>query len=112
VMVPSIFSATACEPLAGIVRRSLALPREEPGLVDVSVFAGFSYADVPNCGFSVVAVSVGEHALAERVATDLARDIRARRRALYEALAVYGLVEGVARAIARSRLAAKPIVLL
>lgn len=112
VMVPSIFSATACEPLAGIVRRSLALPREEPGLVDVSVFAGFSYADVPNCGFSVVAVADGDHALAERVATDLAREIQARRRALYEALPVYGLAEGVARAIDRSRRARKPIVLL
>ncbi len=68
VMVPSIFSATDLEPLAGLVRRSLALPREKPGLVDVSLFAGFSYADAPSCGFSVVAVADGDPALAARAA--------------------------------------------
>jgi len=67
---------------------------------------------VPNCGFSVVAVADGDRALAERVAIDLARDLQARRRALYEALPVYRLADGVARAIVRSRHARKPIVLL
>jgi microcystin degradation protein MlrC len=68
VMVPSIFSATGIPPLSDIVQESLAMAKAAPRWLDVSVFAGFSYADVPNCGFSVLAVADGDPALARGAA--------------------------------------------
>src|SRR4051794_1596154 len=52
-MVPSIFSAPGMAPLSDIVAESVTMPANVDKPVDVSVFAGFSYADVPNCGFAV-----------------------------------------------------------
>lgn len=112
VMVPSIFSATNLHPLADIVAESLELPKRFPRLIDVSVFAGFSYADVPNCGFSVVVVADGDRALAEDVAETLSEAIRGLRHQLYKESLVHGLEAGVALALRKSNSASKPIVLL
>ncbi|MHC2543276.1 microcystin degradation protein MlrC [Sinorhizobium meliloti] len=112
VMVPSIFSATNLQPLAGFVARSIELPQTIPGLLDISIFAGFSYADVPNCGFSVVVVADGGRSLAERTATDLSDSIRHSRRELHIPGLVRTLEEGVTYGLERSRSAKAPIVLL
>lgn len=112
VMVPSIFSATNLHPLSDIVAESLELPKRFPGLIDVSVFAGFSYADVPNCGFSVVAVTDGDKALAEKVAQSLSDTIWGLRHQLYKEDLVLRGKEGVALALRKSNSATKPIVLL
>jgi microcystin degradation protein MlrC len=112
VMVPSIFSATSLSPLADIVAESIALPEETDGLIDISVFAGFSYADVPNCGFSVVAVADGDRDLAGRIAKSLGDRIWELRRQLYKMEMVHDLESGVAKAIAKAKTAKKPIVLL
>jgi microcystin degradation protein MlrC len=53
----------------------LKLARQEeqtPGVLAVSVMAGFAYADVPEMGASVIAVADGDRAIAERVANKLA----------------------------------------
>ncbi|AYG76823.1 M81 family metallopeptidase [Rhizobium sp. CCGE532] len=112
VMVPSIFSATNLHPLADFVARSVDLPQTTPGLLDVSIFAGFSYADVPNCGFSVVVVSDGNRDLAERTATDLSESIRNARRELHVPGLVRNLKDGVAYGLERAKSAKAPIVLL
>ena len=112
VMVPSIFSATNLHPLADIVAESLELPKRFPGLIDVTVFAGFSYADVPNCGFSVVAVTDGDRALADRIVNGLSDTIHGLRHQLYKDNLVLGMKEGVALALRKSNSASKPIVLL
>ncbi|MXP64264.1 M81 family peptidase [Roseomonas sp. M0104] len=111
VMVPSIFSATGLAPLSAIVADSVAMAEEAPGYLDVSVFAGFSYADVPNCGFSVLAVS-DDAARARRAVEALTRRIRRERRALLHEGLVLGLEEGVARALALAETATRPILLL
>ncbi|MGY4627044.1 M81 family metallopeptidase [Bradyrhizobium sp. USDA 4486] len=112
VMVPSIFSATNLHPLASFVERSIELPQRTPGLLDVSVFAGFSYADVPNCGFSVVAVADGDRSLAQRTAIGLSESIRKARRELHIPGLVRNLEEGVAYGLQRAKSARAPIVLL
>lgn len=112
VMVPSIFSATNLHPLASFVERSIELPQTTPGLLDVSVFAGFSYADVPNCGFSVVVVADGNRNLAERSAIDLSDSIRHARRELHIPGLVRNLEDGVAYGLERAKSARAPIVLL
>lgn len=112
VMVPSIFSATGLAPLAGIVRASVEMARPAPGFLDVSVFAGFSYADVPNCGFSVLAVA-DDPAEAGRVVDALSARIFAERNALLHRDQVLDLHTGVDRAVERaSRRPGRPVVLL
>lgn len=112
IMVPSIFSATTLDPLSSFVVRSVELPHTTPGVLDVSIFAGFSYADVPNCGFSVVVVADGDRSLAERTAIDLSDSIRQARRELHIPGLVRNLEEGVAYGLERSKSAKAPVVLL
>jgi microcystin degradation protein MlrC len=53
----------------------LAMAREEekkPGVLSVSVMAGFAYADVPEMGASIIAVADGDRGLAERTAQKIA----------------------------------------
>jgi microcystin degradation protein MlrC len=58
----------------------LAHQRErEPGMVSVTVAAGFPYADVPEAGLAVLAISEGDQALADRVADEIAALAWARR---------------------------------
>lgn len=115
VMVPSIFSATNLSPLSEIVTQSVALPEREEHLLDVSVFAGFSYADVPNCGFSVVAVADGDRAGARQAALTLSDRIWSARHELQHDDLVSSVSDGLDRAVAlaakRSR-DGKPVVLL
>jgi len=112
VMVPSIFSATDIAPLSDIVRDSVEMPGRTPGLLDVSVFAGFSYADVPNCGFSVVAVADGNAALAQATADLFSARIHGQREALMHREAVLDVATGVDRAVALTATAKRPVVLL
>lgn len=52
---------------------ALAHQRErEPGMVSVSVAAGFPYADVPEAGLAVLAIADGDQARAEAVAEEIA----------------------------------------
>lgn len=111
-MVPSILSATTLDPLADFVARSLALPQDNPAIIDASVFAGFSYADVPNCGFSVVVVTDGNAELAQSTADSLSNDIHAARVDLYKPGFAMPLHEGLDHAIARAAGADKPVVVL
>lgn len=111
-MIPSILSATSLEPLADFVARSIALPQQDPRIVDVSVFAGFSYADVPNCGFSVVVVTDGDEALAASLAQEISDDIAKAKTALYKPGFAKKLDEGLDYALARAKDADAPIVIL
>ena len=40
------------------------LEKHTPGVLDITVFCGFAYADVPDCGMSVAVVTEGDLALA------------------------------------------------
>jgi len=112
VMVPSIFSATGLAPLSDIVQSSVAMARSAPDFLDVTIFAGFSYADVPNCGFSVLAVA-DDPAEARRVVDALSNRIFAERDALLHRDQVLDLATGVDRAIERaSRQSGRPVILL
>ncbi len=50
-----------------------------PGVMDVSLFGGFPYADVPEAGCAVVCAADGDRDLARRVAARLAGELWARR---------------------------------
>lgn len=110
VLVPSIFSATALPCLAGILAEARELESAEPGYLDISVMAGFSYADAPNTGFSVLCVTDAAPDRARELAERLGDRIRARRHDLYHALPVMGVRQAVDYVLAHP--AAKPYVLL
>ena len=82
VVLPSIFTATAMPSLSDIVEAGFAWERSESSVIDVSVFCGFAYADVPQIGFSVAVVTDGDEELAERVCEDLSARIWDQRQAL------------------------------
>ncbi len=112
VMVPSIFSATSIAPLSEIVQASVAMARPSPDFLDVTVFAGFSYADVPNCGFSVLAVA-DDPDEARRVTDEFSAKIAALREDLLHRELVLDMATGVDRALERAATGpSRPVVLL
>ncbi len=62
---------TAREPMAGLMRQARAAEKR-PGVLSVSLMAGFPYADVPEMGASVIAVVNDNRAEAKAVAEELA----------------------------------------
>jgi microcystin degradation protein MlrC len=76
VLVPSIFSATALQPLAALIEEGRRIEAESETYVDISLMAGFSYADAHNTGFAVLCVTDGDQARAAEIATRLSARIR------------------------------------
>jgi microcystin degradation protein MlrC len=111
-ILPSIFSATDLEPLKSLVEQAERGSVESPVYSDVSLFAGFAYADVPNCGASVVAVVDGAHGDAQRLAADLSEDVARNRKALSAPVPVHSLSEGIGKALDTANHADRPVVLL
>ncbi len=111
-ILPSIFSATDLAPLNDLVAEAARQSDAGRAYQDVSLFAGFAYADVPNCGASVVAVVDGTTAGAEALATDLSDKVASLRAALSAPVPVYSLAEGVARALDLAERSDRPVVLL
>ena len=112
VMLPSIFTATSVPPLSDIVAEGLRHEAETDGIVDISIFCGFAYADVPQVGFSVVVVTDGDRALAEATADSLSAEIWTQRDALMHEGVVLDLKQGIDRAYDVSERAERPVVLL
>ena len=115
VLVPSIFSATALSPLADIIASAADLEQSRPEIIDVTVMAGFSYADAHNTGFSVLAVADADPTSAQTVADQVSSSIWAERHALYRPMPVYEVSEAIDHVldqIASTRSSNKPYVLL
>lgn len=114
VLVPSIFSATALRPLADIIDYAAELEKNDAAAIDVTVMAGFSYADAHNTGFSVLCVADGSREAAQRVADDVAARVWEARADLYRPMPVYGVDEAVDHVLAAldHRTSRRPYVLL
>ncbi|MCB2102856.1 MAG: M81 family metallopeptidase [Rhodobacterales bacterium] len=111
-VLPSIFTATGLAPLSDIVAAGFDWETREPAILDVSIQCGFAYADVPEIGFSVTVVADGDRAAAGRAADALARDILDRRAALLHDDLVFGLAEGLDRAVDLAGRGERPVVVL
>ncbi|MDA0662849.1 MAG: M81 family metallopeptidase [Proteobacteria bacterium] len=110
--LPSIFTATSVAPLKDIVAEGFAAERSDPRIIDISIFCGFAYADVPQLGFSVAVVTDNDPALARRTAETLAARIDGAREALQHKDRVLGIGAGVDRAMAVAAQADRPVVIL
>jgi microcystin degradation protein MlrC len=91
---------TAREPMKSLMMRAREIERR-PGVLSMSVMAGFPYADVPEMGPAVIAVTDRDQALAQAVVEELAAAMWAVREELY--VPCPEPREAVARAIASTR---------
>jgi microcystin degradation protein MlrC len=76
-ILPSINMRTTDGPMAETVAIAREIERER-GLLDISVFGGFSYGDTPFAGGSILVHADGDRAAAERAAADVAAAMAAR----------------------------------
>lgn len=60
VMWPPTGTATAFEPMRTLEERARETELEEPGILAVNVFGGYSFADVPEAGVSFSALTLGD----------------------------------------------------
>ena len=95
-------------PMAEMFRLARDLERRQ-GVVDVSVFGGFPYADIPEAGASVLCTTRGDPALARQCAAEAAEELWERRHAF--AVRAATAEDAVLRAIASARDARGPLVL-
>lgn len=109
IVIPSIMSATALEPLASIIAE--ARVAEQAGDCDISIMAGFSYADSANTGMSVICLDWDGQEAAEAKAQAFSGRLRAARKAIANAMPILGVEEALAD-IARKPAQGRPIVLL
>jgi microcystin degradation protein MlrC len=93
-----------------LVQRALVWEAREPDLY-VNVYFSFPWADVPDVGMTIQAISNGNAALAARAAEDVAAFAWRRRAELVKAATVLSMEEGVRRAVAAQAAGAAPVVL-
>ncbi|MCE9565003.1 MAG: M81 family metallopeptidase [Planctomycetes bacterium] len=72
---------TGRPPMTTLMEQARAVEKR-PGVLSVSIMAGFPYADVPDAGVSVIAITDGNKAQAKAVADELAAAIWAVREQL------------------------------
>jgi microcystin degradation protein MlrC len=111
-MVPSIASATTLEPLAAIKREAKAVEAERGGAADISIMAGFSYADTPDTGFTALVTGTLPQADLDAIAGQFSQRIHDLRAEVYGAAPVMPVEEAVRRAAEGAATAAKPYVIL
>lgn len=71
VITPSVFQGTDDHPAREIMDRARGWEEGEEAAYCVSVAFGFAYADVPDAGATVIAVTNGDRRLAERIVQDV-----------------------------------------
>lgn len=122
-VVPSVFTATTVPPAKDIVARAItwqtnpelhdvSLRGRADDVLDVSVFFGFAWADVPQLGMSVVAVTDDDADLADAIATDIAEYAWGHRDDLTQPDSLRSVDAGVDHALRVGRQAENPVLLL
>ncbi|MDK8872722.1 M81 family metallopeptidase [Paracoccus sp. SSJ] len=109
IVIPSIMSATSLQPLATVMAEARAA--EAQGDCDISVMAGFSYADAANTGMSVICLDWQGQAAAEARAQHFARRLHGLRRDLSGAVPVMPVDQAMAD-LAAHPATGRPVVLL
>jgi microcystin degradation protein MlrC len=55
---------TADDPMKAVLAVARAIEARDPDILNINVMAGYAYADVPDCGFSLSAATRGDQAIA------------------------------------------------
>lgn len=101
---------TGASPWADLIQRALVWEAREVDAY-VNVFFGFPFADVPDVGIAIQAMSNGDVELAERIAKDIADFAWRKREALLGSTRIHSIAEGVALAKAAIAKGETPVVL-
>jgi microcystin degradation protein MlrC len=109
VITPSVYQGTGVSPAMDIMERARRWEAREPSTY-VSVAFGFAYADVPDVGATVMVVTNGDTALANRIADDM-NDYIWRVREEFAGKKLPGTKEGVAKSIQAARAGKTPVVI-
>lgn len=71
-----------------------------PGVLNLTIQGGYGYSDLPYTGMSVIATTDNAPQLADRLATQLARELWSRRQEILTVRPIVPIDEGVQRAMA------------
>ncbi len=110
IITPSVFQGTGAYPSEAIMARARSWEQTEPDVFCVSVAFGFAYADVPDVGATVIAVTNDNVQLAERVAQDVS-DFIWELREPFAGKTLSKTREGVAQAIAAAQAHNVPVII-
>lgn len=110
ILAPSVVQWTGASPWMDLVQRALTWEAREPDLY-VNVFFSFAFADVPDLGMTIQAMSNGKPELARKVADDMAMWAWRRRKELLGSAKVHPIPEGVRLAKEAVAKGATPVVL-
>src|SRR6185503_11546087 len=94
ILAPSVMQWTGASPWMDLVQRALTWEAREPDLY-VNVFFSFAFADVPDVGMTIEAMSNGKPELAGKAADDMAAWAWRHRKELLGAAKVHPIPEGV-----------------
>ncbi|MFP3951527.1 MAG: M81 family metallopeptidase [Candidatus Bathyarchaeia archaeon] len=109
VITPSVYQWTGEPPAKDIMDRAREWEEKE-GVYSVSVAFGFAYADVPDVGATVVAVTDGDKGLAEEVAKDVSDYIWSLREP-FAGKKLPKTEEGVEKAIKHAERGENPVII-
>jgi microcystin degradation protein MlrC len=110
ILTATVLQWTGASPWMDLVQRALTWEAREPDLY-MNVFFGFPFADVPDVGMTIQAMSNGNPALAAKAADDVAQWAWRRREALLNTATVQPIAEGVRLAKNAMARGAWPVVL-
>src|SRR5438309_5360737 len=94
ILTATVLQWTGASPWMDLIQRALVWEAREPDLY-MNVFFGFPFADVPDVGMTVQAMTNGKPALARKAADDVATWAWRRRGALLKTATVHPIAEGV-----------------
>ena len=110
IISPTVVQWTGASPWMDLAQRALVWEAREPDVV-VNVFFGFPFADVPDVGMTVQAMTNGNPDLAAKIARDIAETAWRKREALLTSTGIHTIPEGVALAKQAVHRGETPVVL-
>jgi len=110
ILTPTVLQWTGASPWMDLVQRALVWEAREPDL-HINVFFGFPFADVPDVGMTIQAMSNGKPELARKAAEDVAAWAWRRRKELLNTAKIHSIPVGVKLAKEAAARGAWPVVL-
>lgn len=110
IISPTVLQWTGASPWMDLVQRALVWEAREPDLF-VNVLFGFPWADVPDAGMTIQALTNGDEALARKVVDDMSNWAWRRREDLLNTTRIYSVKEGVEQAMQAVQAGNAPAVL-
>jgi microcystin degradation protein MlrC len=110
ILTATVLQWTGASPWMDLVQRALTWEAREPDLY-MNVFFGFPFADVPDVGMTIQAMTNGKPELARKAVEDVATFAWRRREALLKTATVHPIPDGVTLAKEAVARGATPVVL-